>query len=329
MTTRRPLLPGARPGGPTSAELYEWLSWWLGQSSFRQLAAASGWDLPAGPPECVLAEVVERSTDWDFRAGAERHGLGSVPAKVGGRAIDDDFVIAAAAELGLVGGMPLLGRYRHVVILGGMVQACLNRCRHAAGLAVAGESSVTVLTAHRLLPAAERAAAESMGWGSLNFESEAAEQAVQAAFGLGRADETTGADPAALPDSEAPQDEQVRRRAWTCRRWGGPRPAKVCSAPSSDPDRRRADTADQLRFWADRTDLGSDDRILLVTTEHYVPYVQLRAATVVGLDRQCSITTTGPEWKPAQPFRGQGYLQELRSAALAAAQLLAALETRR
>jgi hypothetical protein len=67
-----------------------------------------------------------------------------------------------------------------------------------------------------------------------------------------------------------------------------------------------------------------DDRLLILTAEHYVPYQQLQAARVVGLTRGCSLATIGIAWTPAGPLRAAGLLQEVRSTSLAAELLLAA-----
>jgi hypothetical protein len=121
-------------------------------------------------------------------------------------------------------------------------------------------------------------------------------------------------------------DEWPRRNSWAYRRWDvGGRTFEVAAAPSSDPRARRTDTPDQLAWWSERIGVGLDDDVLLVTTDHYVPAQHFHGLWSLGLARGCGVGTCSVEWQPKGPYRGAAYLQEVRSALLAAQRLLAAL----
>ena len=165
-----------------------------------------------------------------------------------------------------------------------------------------------------------------LGWGPIVLESQAALAAAQEVLGLPI---TSDEESSYSGDSYPPQlepgapspDEYTRRTAWFVQHWDFPRRVDVVAAPSAAPLQRRANTPDQLAFWAHRCPLGSDPRILLVTTDHYVPYQQLQALRVLGRPFDCRIVTTGTPWSPGGTYRAAGYLQEIRSTLLAAQQL--------
>lgn len=70
--------------------------------------------------------------------------------------------------------------------------------------------------------------------------------------------------------------------------------------------------------------------MLLVTTQIYVPYQHLVGVEVLGLGSGCGIRTCGVDAVqaavPTRVFTGADYLQEIRSALLAARSLLAAVQ---
>jgi hypothetical protein len=99
--------------------------------------------------------------------------------------------------------------------------------------------------------------------------------------------------------------------------------------PASEPG-RRVSTADQLRYWADRNGIGREDRVLLLTTQIYVPFQQLSGLQVLGIERGCAVRCCGVDaensFLPGLSFSGRSYLQEIRSALLAASRLMTAVQ---
>ncbi len=96
---------------------------------------------------------------------------------------------------------------------------------------------------------------------------------------------------------------------------------RAVAAPSSQPGRRRADTVDTCRFWADRVaDLTPGDSVLVVTSAPYTAFQHCDAITHMGLPYGCIVDTVGvdPATLPEPHFRkrhtASGYLQEVRSA---------------
>jgi hypothetical protein len=295
-----------------------------------------------------VAQLVSLSADWDFRRKlfdrGERHQLTEIEAEVNGKVLDETMIAGAAAALGLAGTKRPAGPFTHITVLGGMAGACLNRAHEAARRLAEERQARTVclVTAHRPLAGAEQADSRTRGWGELALESEAAVAAMRDVFSLPDHPDAEEVhwwkgDVPPVPDhfmSRADSDvrtgswadEWPRRNSWAYRRWDvGGRTFEVAATPSSDPLARRTDTPDQLAWWSERVGVGPDDDVLLVTTDHYVPAQHFHGLWSLGLARGCGVGTCSVEWEPKGPYRGAAYLQEVRSALLAAQRLMAAL----
>jgi hypothetical protein len=316
-------LPSLAPGDLTASRLDPILRDWASSPPVRELAAASGWDWPASPQTAdLLARLAELSGDWDFRRRAERNFIGSAPAEVNGRIVPEDLITDAAAALGLVRAAPLpdVG-FTHLVVLSGLVRACVNRTQYAADLLRAGlrAGSTAVLGAHRKLGGQEPEQARQQGLGELFDEADAVLAATRLAFGLG--------------DPERAEESGPRLARWDDKLQGASaryhwKDADVIIAPSREPSTRRANTADQLHAWANLAGIDPSDQVLLLTTQIYVPFQQLVGLRLLGLEHGCGVYCCGVDADssalPAAPFSGRSYLQEVRSALLAASELMAA-----
>lgn len=292
----------------------------------RALARASGWEWPAGRDTGELLDrLAALSDEWDFRGrggGVERNLIGADAAEVNGHLVAEELVLAAADALGLVRATPVPDvTFTTLLVLSGLVRACVNRTRHAAALVRDGlhADSVTVLGGHRELGGAEPEQAATLGFGEQLDEADVVLAATRQAFGLGgpRKSEESGPRPGAWDDR--------LWSAWARYAWPG---IQVLIAPSSDPG-RRVNTVDQLRFWASENGIGHGDRVLLLTTQIYVPYQQFGALQVLGIERGCGVYCCGVDaassFLPGTVFSGRSYLQEIRSALRAASQLLSAV----
>lgn len=145
--------------------------------------------------------------------------------------------------------------------------------------------------------------------------------ATRKAFGLGAPLAARESQPPADPGDLATLHAASAHYQWTS--------AEVVIAPSSEPDSRRANTADQLRYWAEMAGVGSGHDVLILTTQIYVPYQHMETVRVLGLERDCGVYSCGVDTARAllpraTPFGGRDYLQEIRSALRAAPALLRA-----
>ncbi|MGV9214542.1 hypothetical protein ACTFTM_22000 [Micromonospora sp. RB23] len=285
---------------------------WVRSTPLRGLVRHFGGDQPPGD----LAEALRFLDDfsarhWDFRNGRERPDA---------REPDLDpatatLVLDAAAALGLVHPVPpARSAYAHLVVLGGLAHACVRRVGYAkhllrAGLTVRGE--VAVLGSFRPLSEWERATLADAGLPADETEVDVLDTAVRRVFEV------------AEPTEQAGVDTGHPHHSWSSRTYrpAGLPPVRVLAAPSSEPDRRRAHTADTQRFWAGHARLAPGDEVLMVTAPIYVPFQHCDALRTLALPYGCGIDTVGvdpavadPAVLPEQTLTPGRYLQEVRSA---------------
>ncbi|NES15014.1 hypothetical protein G3554_15580 [Micromonospora sp. PPF5-17] len=302
----------AGAAGAVGAELAAGVRAWVESPPLRALVGHFGGDWPAGDVPAVLAGLDDFSArHWDFREGRERPEAREPafdPAT-------SRLVLAAADALGLVrAAPPALPRYAHLLVLGGLAHACLRRTAYAAHLVrtvarVTGE--VAVLGSYRALSPAETRMLADAGMTGCATEVDALDAGVRAAFGV------------RVPSEETGEDADHPHRAWSSRTYrpAGLPPVRVLAAPSSEPDRRRAHTADTQRFWAEHVRLRAGDPVLMVTAPIYVPFQHCDALRTLAVPYSCGIDTVGVDPALAllarlpEPTLTPGrYLQEIRSA---------------
>ncbi|WP_233513820.1 hypothetical protein [Micromonospora craterilacus] len=284
---------------------------WVGSAPLRELVARFGGRWPGGDLAAVLAGLDEFSArHWDFRAGRERPEAREPDLDPATAAQ----VRAAASTLGLVRPQPpARTRYAHLVVLGGLAHACLRRVAYAAHLLstveVTGE--VAVLGSYRPLSEAELRTLADAGVSGGETEVEALDAAVRRTFGV------------TVPDDDDGLDAGHPHHSWSSRTYrpDGTPPVRVLAAPSSEPERRRAHTADTQRFWAGHARLAPGEPVLLVTAPIYVPFQHCDALRTLAVPYGCEIDTVGVD--PALPdvtrlpeptLTPGRYLQEIRSA---------------
>ena len=323
-------LPSLPPGELTAARLDPMLRDWVSSAPVRALAEVSGWDWPAcSDTGELLARLAGLSADWDFRGrggGVERNFIGADSAVVNEREVAEELVISAARALGLVTATPVpTERFTSFVVLSGLVRGCVNRTRHASALLHEGvqADSVTVLGGHRELSDDEKGLAKEQEFGEPFDEADVVVAATRRAFGLGEPGESEASGP-----SRSDWDDEL----WSAGaryRWPG---MEVLIVPSGEPG-KRVNTEGQLRHWARQKGTGGDDRVLLLTTQIYVPFQQMVGLRVLGIERGCAVHCCGVDadssFLPAPSFGGRSYLQEIRSALRAASELMAAVRQAR
>jgi len=295
-------LPAWPAGGATPEALAHDIAQWIDSAAMAALVRAFGGDLPAGDVDARLAYLEDFSMVWDSRAGGER---------IDARYIERDdatrkLIEATAPALGLAGRQrPALDHYDHVLVLGGGRITGRARAHFAAELLSSGTSAGTVtgLGSLRELPARPG----QQGDPEIATEGDAMLAAVRQAF---------------------PPAGEITTRAGTTADGNGwwvksyvsdGRPVSVVAAPPTRPG-QRANTPDTLTGWAELvTRPAATDRVLLVTTDLYVPFQHAEAIRVLGLPHRCGIDTVGFDTRsfgawPNGPSHPGELLQELRSA---------------
>ncbi|MFB9659737.1 hypothetical protein ACFQS3_08205 [Glycomyces mayteni] len=305
-------LPHYDGRGSAPRPLLDDVAAWVESAPMAALLRRYGGSLPGTGTATDLAYLEAFSAvHWDFRAGRERHETEPQPLAPEQEAAVTD----AALALGLGAELkPRLEHYTHVLVLGGLVASCLFRTRFAAEILAAGTSAdhVTGVGGFRPLGDADLESARLSGLHCGAFEIDAIEASLKRAFGIeGRPHIAEGGDPHREPG-----------RSWKVATYEhGPMSVRAVAAPSSIPDRRRADTVDTCRFWADEVaDLAPGDSVLVVTSAPYTAFQHCDAIAHMGLPYGVAIDTVGidPAVLPEPHFRkahtASGYLQEIRSA---------------
>ncbi|MGN9812466.1 hypothetical protein ACTMSW_24315 [Micromonospora sp. BQ11] len=285
---------------------------WVTSPPLRALVDHFGGAWPDGSLADVLVGLDDFSARyWDFRAGGERPDAREPSFDPHTVAL----VLDTAAALGLVRAVPPSREaYAHLVVLGGLAHACVRRVAYAAhllrtGPEVTGEAAV--LGSFRPLSEVERRLLADAGLPPCATEVDLLDAAVRRLFGV------------ASPADEDGHDAGHPHHSWSSRTYrpSGLPPVRVLAAPSSEPERRRAHTADTQRFWAGHVRLSPGDEVLCVTAPIYVPFQHCDALRTLALPYGCGVETVGVD--PALPdvavlpepaLTAGRYLQEIRSA---------------
>ncbi|MGI5519758.1 hypothetical protein ACQEUX_02205 [Micromonospora sp. CA-259024] len=302
----------ALPTGLVAEQITAEIWAWVDSAPLRGLVRHFGGDHPVGDLAAVLAGLDDFSArHWDFRQGRERPDARE-PVLDPGTA---ELVLGTATALGMVHPVPpARAAYAHLVVLGGLAHACVRRVGYAAhllraGLAVSGE--VAVLGSFRPLSDWERRTLADAGLPADETEVDVLDTAVRRVFGVD------------APAEQAGVDAGHPHHSWSSRTYrpAGLPPVRVLAAPSSEPDRRRAHTADTQRFWAGHVQLAPGDEVLMVTAPIYVPFQHCDALRTLALPYGCGIDTVGVDpgladlaVLPEQTLTPGRYLQEIRSA---------------
>ena len=312
---------------PSSArELAEPIAAWLFSPALAAVVAAFGETAPMSTTP--LGEALEWFEDfslrWDFRGGQERNLAVAKNLTPEIEAV----VMKAAPALGLVGTSPPQAQhYDHVLVLGGLVRACIARPLYAAKLLdenIIKAPMITALGGHRPLNGDEFALAARIGCDGLTDEFDAMDEGVRRAFHV-----SDGVDRGERGDTVG--------ASWAVREYGDhpDLTVRVVAAPSSEPGVRRANTADTYRWFASElAKLHSGDRVLILTSDIYVPFQHADALRMLALPYDVEVDAAGirsgdAAAELAQVFQPHHHLQEMRSTIRALCGLYAAwLQTR-
>jgi len=249
------------------------------------------------------------ASHWDYRAGAERN---LVPDRRASPETED-LVLNASRALGLDATyQPEHHDYDAILVLGGLLRACLARPTYARQVLDQGvrARSVVALGGFRPLAGDELELASPLELpGEQLDEFHAMVEGVTRAFGpLG--------DPA-VSEERADSLESSS----LVYRYAGPPEVTVVAAPSSAPEQRRANTRDTYKYWIEQiAPLPCGSKVLVITTAIYVPYQGCVAIESLGVSHGLTVETIGVAndsplfGLSPQRLKWSNYLQEIRSA---------------
>jgi hypothetical protein len=217
----------------------------------------------------------------------------------------------AATKMGLVDSTQSVNKqYDSILVLGGARMSCLYRMKYARELCEShgvNAKEIVGLTGMRPISETERSATDTYA-PKANTEFDLMCAAAQKTF-----------DMLEIGQLEKGLSDNLNN-AWAVMRYGEEIPITVLAAPSSEPMKRRANTADTFSFWMKHHRDNTGKRLLLITSQIYVPYQQLEAVRILGFPHGCSIETVGFPREWSVNLQGAqtavNYLQEIRSALL-------------
>lgn len=314
----------------TSPDLRADIRRWLAAEPVLALVDAFRGDTGRLTGNASLASALDYldrfSEQWDTRQGRERNQAG----ELGLTPEQEATALAAIEALGhhLGTARPRFHHYDHVLMLGGLIRACISRPRYAARLMADGEITAdcaTALGGHRPFVGDEFDLAAANGLPHLTEEYEALDAGTRRAFQLGE------------PTSVEGKESELVGGTWGVRRYrtADGLAVNVAAAPSSDPATRRADTPDSYAFFARHlAQLQPGQRLLMITTPIYVPPQHLAAIRMLGLPYDVEVDTVGtvnPDAKSGDslPYTATKYLLEVRATFRALRWLLKDIEARR
>jgi hypothetical protein len=280
---------------------------WAGSDAMRSLVKAFGADCDRLVGSQLLDWLEDFASEkWDFRRGKERN-LARTSDLDPRQA---DLIFEAATALGLRAVRPpSSSRYDSVLVLGGLIRACIVRPRFVRSLIDAGlrTDQVVALGGFRPLGGDEPTLASDLGF-EADDEFWAMAQGMTRSFGI----------------SSQPLDETdpslYGNYRWRVITWFVSPRLHVIAAPSGAPEDRRANTADTYKFWVERMDVPAKSSVLVVTHQIYVPHQGTEAARVLGAQHGLTVETVGIDdasndlGSATQTFSPSNYLQEVRSA---------------
>lgn len=300
---------------------------WINTPELEVLVEQFGSKIPQGlGNEGKLRWMVEFSKNWDFRS-AQKVAYDSKTGEkarwlVDNTALSEQQTSAAmnvAQKLGMVDCTPpIQTAYDVILVLGGARMSCFFRMKYAKELCDSRgitAKEIVGLTGMRLISESERSATDTYAPGA-GTEFDLMCAAAQNVF-----------EAAQVETFKKTTDENMNS-SWAKVQYKdkGGVPITVLAAPSSEPEKRRANTADTFTFWKEQRNIQRGKQLLLVTSQIYVPYQQLEAARILGLMCGHSVETVGfpREWSATMQGlqTAANYLQEIRSTLISMNKLL-------
>jgi hypothetical protein len=272
---------------------------WAASPAIIALLDAFGLERPGGGRLLDRMEALARaSLRWDYRRGKERSEAAAeefTPER-------EELIRGASTALGLLGrATPRAREYDHVLVLGAGVGPMMERSRLAAetlrggvrASTVAATSSRRKLTIQKpTLPHCET-------------EEDAVDLSLRRAFGL--------TDAPTLREGTNPDGTP-----WYVRSYADAKPPVfVLTGPAVKADGHRGGTKDEYLRWAESIpDDPHGNRLLVITTDLFVPFQHCAGVRVLGQTIGCTIDTIGFDRTRSPyeaPHRATELLQEIRS----------------
>lgn len=225
-------------------------------------------------------------------------------------------VMEGIVDLGLVGvDTPIHREYDYIVALGGARLSCLLRPKYAKkvweqfGIK---PKAIMMLSGARPIAESERSVTDTYAKGA-KTEFDLICKGAEQCFGLTKFEE------------ERHSDSNINL-SWAVRTYDNDCPIIALEGPSTEPNKRRANSADTYKFFVEKLHVPEGAKVLLITSQIYVPYQQLEAIRILAIPYNIVTETIGfpNDWSGQMQGMQQpsNYLQEIRSTIQAMSRIL-------
>ena len=292
---------------------------WARSDELGSIVNVFGGEIPQTDNIKTLVDwLLEFSDIWDYREKQKKISGKKIADLERWQTDSDDItneqaevVFRAIGTLGLIGVQhPMSNIYDYIIALGGARLSCLLRPRYASHIidnVSQKPKAAVMLSGARPISDAERETTDTYAPGAVS-EFDLINRGAELAFGLDNIYREIRYD-----------DKTNINNSWALRTYKEEKTGLSIisiAAPSTEPDKRRANSVDTYKFFFERYDVKPGERLLLVTNQIYVPYQQLEAIRTLAIPMVIVETVGLPnEWtNRTQVKRGADkYLQEIRS----------------
>lgn len=202
---------------------------------------------------------------------------------------------------------PVEKNYDYIFSLGGARNSPLERTKYVADLIKKYNfkpKAVIMLSGMRLISDSEREITDTYAK-EAKTEYDLMNESAKIAFNLSDDSE------------EIVHNDQNPNKCWAIKTFNSNYPFDIISiaGPSSEPDKRRVNSADTYKFFVKKYNIGEKNKILLVTSQIYVPYQMIEAIRTWGIPTNNKIETIGYYFdkKRNSLSKPENYLQEIRA----------------
>ncbi len=290
---------------------------WIDSDELSEIVLAFGGKIPGNISlEEKVDWLVNFSDRWDYRSKQKVHGIkckenARWEVKNDGITEEQKRIVERNTEaLGLIGvEKPCENTFDYVIALGGARFSCLYRPRYVNYLLKEEgvcAKKIILLSGMRGILESERAATDA-------YAPEA-----QTEFDLINA----GAEQVFQLDGEYIEERYHNKNSnlnWAARKYEylGKQSIFSLSGPSSEPEKRRANSSDTFQFFINKMDVKANEKLLFVTSQIYVPYQQMEAIRTLAVPYGLYVETVGFPVEWSNILQGMmepaNYLQEIRS----------------
>lgn len=295
----------------------EKISSWINSEELEDIVLSFGGNISR---EFSLEEkarwLLKFSENWDYRnkqKTKDKNTGENLRWRVKNEGINQNQCQAIEKAIGALGlkwvEEPQEKEFDYVIALGGARFSCLYRTQYVNHLLTQGKVSadeVILLSGMRKIVESEREATDTYAPGA-KTEFDLINMGAEYVFQLDR------------EYTEERYNNPNSNMNWAVRKYlnAGKIPIVSLSGPSSEPDRRRANSSDTYKFFVEKKKIKLGTKILLVTSQIYVPYQQLEAIRILVEPYDLYVETVGfpTEWsnKMQGMMEPANYLQEIRS----------------